>query len=210
MAIVAGLLAGDVIGVLAGSGYPVMTGGAGTEHLEVINAGGRRPEVCAMATLANLGRLDMGGILAGGAHAVMTADTVSADAGMVKSCRTPGDSTVADLAGLRCHQMGGSLSRGGDTVMTIQTGPLDLQVIDPDYRRPEIGAMAILADVAGLNVVYRWSGGDDIAALLMTGRTFPGGTLKTATNVTGRAVGSQVGAGQVKAGSQVIEGRADR
>lgn len=94
--------------------------------------------------------------------------------------------------------------------MTIQARSLDLQVIHPDYRRPEIGAVAILADVAGLNMVNRGSGGNDIAALLMTGRTFPGGALKTATHMTGRAVSSQMRAGQFKTGGQVIERRAGR
>jgi len=210
MAIVTVLLAGDVIGVLAGGLHSVMTGGAGTEHLEVINAGGRHPQGCAMATLANLGRLDMGGILAGGGHAIVTANTISADAGMIKSRRTPGDRTVADFARLRCHQMGDRLARGGHAVMTIQTGSLNLQVIHPDNRSPEIAAMAILADVAGLDVVDRGSSSDDVAALLVTGCAFPGGALETSAHMTGFTVSSQMSANQFKTGGQVIEGRTDR
>ena len=152
----------------------------------------------------------MHGSHAGGGHTVVTTCTIPADTRMIKSRRTPGDRAVADFARLRCHQVSERLTGGGHAVMTIQAGSLDLQMIHPDYRRPEIGAMAILADVAGLDVVNRGGGSNDIAALLVTGRTFPGCALKTATYMTGLAVGSQMGAGQLKTGSQVIEGGADR
>ncbi len=101
--------------------------------------------------------------------------------------------------------MGGRFARGGHAVVTIKTGSLDLQVIHPDYGRPEIAAMAILTDVAGLYVVDRGSGSDDVTALLVTGCAFPGCALETSTDMTGFAVGSQMGADQFEAGGQVIK-----
>lgn len=94
--------------------------------------------------------------------------------------------------------------------MTIQARSLDLQVIHPDYRRPEIGAVAILADVAGLDVVNRGSSRDDKTALLVTGCAFPGRALEAPPHMTGRTVSSQMRAGQFKTGGQVIERRANR
>jgi len=84
MAVVAGVLAVDVISVFAGCDHPVMTGGAGPQHLEVIHPRDRRPQGRAMAGLAYIATLDVGIALAGGRHAVMAGLAITHNAHMIK------------------------------------------------------------------------------------------------------------------------------
>ena len=88
MAVVAGVLAKDMILILAGCNHPVMTAGAGPQHLEVIHLGRGCPQGRAMAGFAGIG----GGsyvrvAFAGGRSAVMATLTVIRDPRVIESCR---------------------------------------------------------------------------------------------------------------------------
>ena len=70
----------DVSRVLAGGGGPVVTGRTGTDHLEVIDRIGRRPQRAVVAVLTDLRRLDMGWGFARCLCAVVATDTAVDDA----------------------------------------------------------------------------------------------------------------------------------
>jgi len=84
MAVVAGLLARDMVLGLAGGDYSVVTGGTGPLYLEVIHPGRGCPQGRAMAGLAHVGALDMGVALAGGRYTVVTAGAITRDTHVIK------------------------------------------------------------------------------------------------------------------------------
>ena len=89
MAIVTGVAAGDVGRVLAGGNDTVMTGTTGAEHLGVIHRVGGYPQGVVVAVLTNFARTDVCQRLASGLNAIVTAQAVVGDTGMVKRCRDP-------------------------------------------------------------------------------------------------------------------------
>jgi len=84
MAIITGIGAGHVGGILAGGSHPVMTGGATTQHFRMVHPGRRHPQGGDMAGLAHVGALDMGVALAGGRYTVVTAGAITRDAHVIK------------------------------------------------------------------------------------------------------------------------------
>ncbi len=83
-----------------------------------------------MAGLTDVACLNMLGILAGGGIAIMTADAIAADAGMIERCRDPGLSTVTIITLARGSQVIGVFTGGGIAIMTTCTGALHLVMID--------------------------------------------------------------------------------
>lgn len=86
MTVIAGIAASDVARLLARGRYTVMTGAAGPHDLRVIDSHHRRPEVRGVAVLADVGRLDVCGCLAGRVGAVVAAHAVTCDVRMIE-CR---------------------------------------------------------------------------------------------------------------------------
>ena len=84
MAVIAIGAAGNVCRVLAGGYYAVMAGAAATEHLRMVYGINRHPDVRVMAVFANIGRLNMREVFAGGFDAVVATDTIAHDTCVIK------------------------------------------------------------------------------------------------------------------------------
>jgi len=84
VAIVAIVTAGDMVNVLSRRHVAVMTGAAGAQHLRVVNQVRRYPQIAIVAVLANVGRLNVSLALASGLNAVVAADAVAENIGMIE------------------------------------------------------------------------------------------------------------------------------
>lgn len=84
MAGIAFLGCGNMIGRLADGYGVVVADTATTRYLIVVNPGNRPPSRGRMASFANIGAGNMGGVLTGGNHIVMTTETVSGHTGVIK------------------------------------------------------------------------------------------------------------------------------
>ena len=89
MAVVAVVAAGNVGRVLACGGVAVMAGETGAKDLRVIDHVGRHKRHVVVAVLADIGGIDMRRMLARRIGAVMAADAVGGDVGVVKVGRDP-------------------------------------------------------------------------------------------------------------------------
>jgi len=74
----------NMLCILAGRDYAVMTGAAATQYLGVVNGVNRRPDIRVMAIFADIGRLNMRKILAGGFDTVVATDTIADDACVIE------------------------------------------------------------------------------------------------------------------------------
>ena len=87
VAVVTGIAAGYMRGMLAGCRGTIVAGVARTDNLGVINGVGWRPDIRRMTVFANEGGLYMRKSLAGCVGAVVTTRAVAGDACVVKDCR---------------------------------------------------------------------------------------------------------------------------
>ena len=117
MTVVTGILAGNMIYGFAGRGHAVMTGGAGTQHFEVIYTNRRRPQGRGLAGVTKIGRLDMRGVLAGCPHAIVTTLAIASDIGVIKIRRQPAISCVTVVAGFLAGYVARRLALGNHAVV---------------------------------------------------------------------------------------------
>lgn len=95
---------------------------------------------------------------------------------------------MAEITRFGSNNVIGHLARSRDAIVTIQAASLHLEMIHPGNRGPEIGTVAILTNIAGLDMIHWGRGGYDESAPLVTGGAFPRRTLETSTHVAGLAV----------------------
>ena len=98
-----------------------------------------------MTILADIGGLDVGGILAREDGAVVTAETSGRDGIVSESRRYPTRSGMAGLAVITAGNVVGTLAVGRDIVMATETSPDHFVVIDPNNRYPLCITVASLA-----------------------------------------------------------------
>ena len=87
MAVIAIVTAGYVVWVLASRCVAVMAGIAGSQYLRVIDREYRRPGGAAMAILASVRRADVRGVLPRSVSAVVTAEAIPGDVGVIEDRR---------------------------------------------------------------------------------------------------------------------------
>lgn len=109
-------------GVLAGGDAAVMTAGAGTHHLGMVDACRRHPGSIAVTGLTHIRSLDMCGTLTGRRRTIMTARAVAGNGGMIEVGRCPGIGGMADQAIFRRRNMGGMFARCSSAVMATAAG----------------------------------------------------------------------------------------
>ena len=83
---------------------------------------------------------------------VMTADTVTSHAAMIKIGRYPVIGCMAIITGIVTGHMRRTLANGGRTIMTAKAGTDYLGIINPACRRPAIGTVPVLTNNAGLDM----------------------------------------------------------
>ena len=142
----------EVPGISAGRDGAVVAGCARSKHLVVVHRRHRGPYVSAVAVLADIGRLHVRGVLARRIGAVVTAETVVRDIDMVKVRRRPRNSCMTVVAVVAAGDVRRMLAGCDYAVMARTAGAEDLRMVNYEDRLPDIGAMAIFTDVAGLDV----------------------------------------------------------
>ena len=126
-----------------------MAGETGANDLRVIDHVGRHKRHVVVAVLADIGGIDMRRMLARRIGAVMAADAVGGDVGVIEVGRDPRVGRVAVVAVVAARNVGRVLARGGGAVMAGEAGANDLRVIDQVGRYKRHVVVAVLAD-------YRW------------------------------------------------------
>ena len=87
-------------------------------------------------------------------HAIVTVTTtLRSDVRVIEVRRNPTGGTMAIIALRRGRQMVEILTHGRNAIVTAVTGAQYLEVIDRDGRIPQVGAMAVLTDIGGADVV---------------------------------------------------------
>lgn len=157
MAVVAGVAAGDVGWVLTRGDDAIVAGSTVANDLGVVDGYRGYPNRRTVAVLADVGRLNMGLILAGCVRAVVAADAVTKDVHMIEICWDPTDGCVAVFAGTAARNMSRMLSGGAETVVTANTITYNATVVEYS-RQPGRCRMAIVALIAGGNMVERFAG----------------------------------------------------
>ncbi len=143
----------EVPRILAGGRSAIVAGRARAQDLRVINGNDRRPDICAVAIFADIGRLRVQWTLAGRVCSVVAADTIVNNIGVIEIRWQPGDSSVAVIAIIAAGDMRRVFADGYHTVMTRAAGPNYLGVVDRKGRNPGVWCMAIFADDTGKNMV---------------------------------------------------------
>ena len=108
----------EVPRILAGSRSAIVAGRARAQDLGVINGNDRRPDICAVAIFADVGRLWVQWPLAGRVCSVMAAGTIVDNIGMIEIRWQPGDSGMAVIAIVAAGDMRWVFANSYHAVMT--------------------------------------------------------------------------------------------
>ena len=125
----------------------VVAGRAGPKYLIVIHVGHRRPHICAVAILANVGCLNVQRTLACCVGSIVTTTAVVHDVDVVEVRRHPGGRRVTVIAVIAARNVGRVFAGGRNTIVAGIAGAVDLRVIDRIRRYPDVGRMTIFADI---------------------------------------------------------------
>jgi len=107
-----------------------------------------------MTVFTDIGRTDVIKRLASGGDAIMAVTaSLGGDVLMIKVRRQPAVTAMTIITLRRGRQMIQVLAHGGDAIVTTVTGAQHLEMIDRNYRIPQVGAVAVFADVSGADVV---------------------------------------------------------
>jgi len=98
MTVITVITARDVGWVLAACDNAVMTGTAGAQTLRVVDSKYRRPDIARVTVFANVARLHMRGILAGGFGTVVAAEAVARNVHVVEIRRQPANGRMTVVA----------------------------------------------------------------------------------------------------------------
>ena len=135
-----------------GGNRTIVAGAADADNLGVIDVVSRCPDDPVMAVLANIGGLYMRQVLAGRYRAVVTINAITADIDMIKVRRQPGLGNVAIITRIGTGDMRWIFAGRNGAIVAGATGTDDLRVIDNGRWKPQCVAMAVFANVGGLNV----------------------------------------------------------
>lgn len=87
-----------------------------------------------MAVLADVGRRDMRRVFAGRVGAIVAANAIARDVGVIKICREPGDRCMAIVAVVAACDVCRVLARSCIAVVACIAAAKHLRVIDGEYR----------------------------------------------------------------------------
>ena len=148
----------EVIRVWAGRFNTIVTGRTGTQYLVVIDGDYRCPGRAAVTIFTNTRRLYVLRSLSGRNRAIVAAYAIARGICVIEVRRRPGDGRMAIVAIAATCDMRRMLAGSDDAVMTGRTTAEYLCVIDRYHGCPDCGAVAILANVRGLNVLRTLTG----------------------------------------------------
>lgn len=152
MTVVTSVAACNVRRRLAGCNITVVTGLATANDLRMVHHNRRRPEVYAMAILANSRCLNVSHVFPGGFAAVVTIGTIPGDACVIEGCWCPRDRCVAIITVVATGEVRRVFSRRGNTVMTRTTTAKYLRMIHPVCWLKSDRVMTVFANIGCLYV----------------------------------------------------------
>ena len=152
MTVVTTIVARDMRRVFARCCKTVMTGAAATQYLCVIDRIDGGPHIAVVTILTDVARLNMRQVFADSILAVVAAGAIARNIQVVECRRSPGDGRVAVVAGIAAGEVCRVLAGCNYAIVTGATGADDLRMVDAKRRRKYVGVMAVLANVAGLNM----------------------------------------------------------
>ena len=107
-----------------------------------------------MAIVTIVRRQDMFWILTLGNHAIVTAETITADLGMIKYRAGPGKSTMTIIAGFTTTNMLRMFTRRGHTIMATLATTRDSEVINAKNALPGARLVTKFAIAGGANMLH--------------------------------------------------------
>ena len=152
MTVVASIAAGDVVRVFPRCCKAVMAAAAGAHYLDVVDGVDRRKRVGVVAIFADIGRRNMCRVLADGIRAVVAARATVDDVRVIEVRRRPANCRVTVVAGIAGGQVCRVLAYCGNAIMAGAAGTDHLSMVHGEYGCEHVRRMAVLADIAGLNV----------------------------------------------------------
>ena len=158
MAVVTGVAARDVRGMLARSQRTVMAGAANTDDLGMIDDVDGNPLHIIVAVLAEIRRRQVRRVLACCGHTVVATRTWLHRIGMVEVRWYPARGRVAVVAVIAARDMLRMFAGRYRSVVAGAAGADYLGVVDRDDRRPDRVGVAILTDAGRVDVRRRLAG----------------------------------------------------
>ena len=156
--------------MFTGRGNAIVTGATATEHLCVIDGVCWRKTDRIVAVLANIGGLNMRGVLARRIGTVVTAHAIAGDIHMIEVGGRPSCGRMAVVAVDAANDMVGVLAGGDNAVMAGAASTQHGTVINGEYRGESVSRMTVLAGVGRQDVsrvlpncIYAIVAGDTIA-----------------------------------------------
>ena len=113
---------------------------------------GRRPDVRIVAVLADVAGLNMRWSFAGGVRSIVAVDTAIRNIRVIEIRREPAHGRVTVIAILTTGNMRWMFARRGAAIVAGAAGADHLHVINSKCGRPDVGVVAVLANVSGQNV----------------------------------------------------------
>ena len=152
MTIVAGITASKMRWVFAGGRRAVVAGETRTDDLSVIDGVRRCEGDSIMAVDAQVSRIDVRQVFTDGIGAIMAADAITRDVGMVEVGRSPRRGRMAIVTGVAACKMRRVLAGCNSAVVAGEAGSDDLCMVHCIGRCPGNAAVAIFANVTRIDV----------------------------------------------------------
>ncbi len=152
VAIVAGVRGIEVCRMFAGGCNAVVARATGADDLGVVDGEDRREDVGRMAVLADVGGLNVGGVLARRLGAVMAAGAVATNIDVIEVRWQPADGRMAVIAVIATGYVVYALAGCRNAIVTGSTGAEHLGVVNRRCRFEGRRAVAVLADAGRLHM----------------------------------------------------------
>ncbi len=162
-------VAGDMCGVFASCSYTVMAGATTSQYLCVVDRSRRCPYIAVVAVFTDIRCLNVGQILARGVQPVVAAYAIAGDVQVVEGRRSPCNCRVAIVAGFAADEVCRVLAGCNNAIVTGVAGADDLRVVDRVYGCKYVGVMAVLANIARLDVFWILTSGIYAVVAINTG-----------------------------------------
>ena len=159
MTVITVVTAGEVSRIFAGRRHAVVARAAGTQYLGVVNCICGRPHIRVVAIFADVACLNVRRAFARGFSTVVAAEAIPCDVDVIEVSRQPADRRVAVVAVSAARDVRCVLAGRRDAVMAGTASANDLCVVDGRRRLKQRCAVAVFADVAGLNVSQAFASG---------------------------------------------------
>lgn len=158
VAVVAVIATGDVRRVFAGGYRAIVASVASTNHLSMVDYIRWYPRIRRVAILANIGSLNVVLILARRVDPVVATDAVTRNIHVVEVCWQPARCRVTVLTVVTAGDVCQGLAGRDDAIMACAASAKHLRVVDRIDRHPDIGVVAVLANIRRLDVRGAFAG----------------------------------------------------